>query len=30
MTNRQWDMIKVQNRQYIRDIQLRGDLQIAR
>ena len=30
MTNSQWNLIKVQNRQYLRDVQMRGDLQIAR
>jgi len=30
MTNRQWNLIKVQNRQYLRDVQMRGDLQISR
>jgi invasion protein IalB len=29
MTNRQWNLIKIQNRQYLRDVQLHGDLQIA-
>ena len=30
MTNRQWEMLKVQDRQYLHDVQMRGDLQIAR
>lgn len=30
MTVRQWNTVKVQNRQYLRDVQMRGDLQMGR
>jgi Spy/CpxP family protein refolding chaperone len=30
MTRTQWDQMKVRDRQYLRNVQMRGDLQIAR
>jgi hypothetical protein len=30
MTVHQWNLMKVQNRQYLHDVQMRGDLEIAR
>ena len=29
MTRAQWNQMKVQDRQYLRNVQMRGDLQIA-
>lgn len=30
MTVHQWNLLKIQNRQYLRDIQARGDIQMGR